>query len=62
MGAGVRLVNFPQEPAVFARFLCGVSSPRLARAKLTSNSLFGRLADMPYRNVLQLLEHELQAE
>ena len=39
-------------PVSFSRFLCGVSSPKLARAKLTSNPLFGRLADVPFQEVL----------
>jgi len=36
---------------VVARFLCGVSSPSLSKAKLTRHTLFGRLADVPFAAV-----------
>ncbi len=35
-------------PRSLARFLCGVTSPRLSRAKLTRNPLFGALAAVPF--------------
>lgn len=41
-----------KEPETFARFLCGVSSPRLSRAKLSSNPLFGALAHVPFQQLL----------
>jgi ATP-dependent DNA helicase RecQ len=41
------------EPRALARFLCGVSSPWLVRAKLQSHSLFGALGHVPFREVLQ---------
>jgi ATP-dependent DNA helicase RecQ len=33
------------------RFLCGIGSPRLSRAKLASNNLFGQLAQVPFQQV-----------
>jgi ATP-dependent DNA helicase RecQ len=41
------------EPRARARFLCGVSSPRLSRSRLTSDPLFGALADVPFAEVLR---------
>lgn len=40
------------DPAVLTRFLCGITSPRLIRAKLTSHKLFGSLEQVPYQYVL----------
>jgi len=40
------------EPRSFARFLCGVSSPRLSRAKLTGHALFGALDHVQFQQVL----------
>ena len=39
-------------PRAFARFLCGVSSPWLVKAKLQQNRLFGSLVDVPFGEVL----------
>jgi ATP-dependent DNA helicase RecQ len=39
-------------PRQAARFLCGLSSPALAAAKLTRHSLFGSLAEMSFSSVL----------
>ncbi len=36
-----------------ARFLCGLPSPLLTRAKLTKNDLFGRAESMPFGRVLE---------
>lgn len=36
------------------RFLCGISSPAIARAKLGRHPLFGSLASAPFRAVLEL--------
>jgi ATP-dependent DNA helicase RecQ len=47
-----------REPRAFARFLCGVSSPRLSRSKLTSDRLFGALAQVPFAEVLRRAEGE----
>ena len=41
------------DPRVLARFLCGVSSPALVRAKLTRHDLFGALADVPFAKIHQ---------
>jgi len=38
-----------------ARFLCGLSSPALTRAKLTRHPLFGRLETHRFTDVLSLL-------
>ncbi len=40
------------EPRSLARLLCGVTSPKLSRAKLTSSPLFGALAHVPFADVL----------
>ena len=40
------------EPGSLARFLCGVPSPRLARAKLGKHPLSGSLSLVPFREVL----------
>jgi ATP-dependent DNA helicase RecQ len=40
-------------PRVMTRWLCGVSSPSLSRAKLTSDPLFGALAGVPFAEVLR---------
>ena len=36
-----------------ARFLCGIGSPKLTRAKLTKNPLFGAFESVPYLEVLK---------
>ncbi len=40
-------------PSEFAKFLCGVRSPNLSRNRLTGQSLFGVLDDLPFAEVLQ---------
>ncbi len=40
------------DPRAFARFLCGVGSPTLSRAKLRSHALFGALDHVPFEAVL----------
>jgi len=40
-------------PVVMARFLCGVSTPRISRAKLSSHPLFGKLGHVPFQEVLK---------
>jgi ATP-dependent DNA helicase RecQ len=42
-----------RDPRAFARFLCGVSSPWLLRAKLQTHALFGVLADVPFAVVME---------
>jgi len=44
------------EPRAFARFLTGLTSPRLTRRKLSSHPLFGSLADVPFAEVLRKAE------
>ena len=44
------------EPRALARLLCGLSSPRLAQAKLTKEALFGALAEVPFPDVLAWAE------
>lgn len=43
-------------PRVLARFACGLSSPHLSRAKLTTHPLFGSLAQVPFAQVLARAE------
>ena len=40
------------EPRALTRFLCGITSPKLSRARLTSHPLFGSLAHAPFADVL----------
>jgi ATP-dependent DNA helicase RecQ len=44
------------EPRALTRFLCGLPSPRLTQTKLTKHALFGRLADVPFAQVLAWAE------
>ncbi len=43
-----------------ARFLCGVTSPKSSRAKLSKHLLFGKLENIPFKDVISLLESETQ--
>jgi ATP-dependent DNA helicase RecQ len=43
-------------PRAFARFLSGLTSPRLTRSKLKSHPLFGAFAHIPFAEVLQRVE------
>ena len=43
-------------PRQLARFLCGMASPAATRARLTRNSAFGMLAEIPFAEVLILAE------
>jgi ATP-dependent DNA helicase RecQ len=43
-------------PRQLARFLCGLASPATTRAKLTKHGEFGRLAGVPFREVLAFVE------
>ncbi len=45
-------------PRALARLLCGVSSPRLSRAKLTGDPLFGALTAVPFGRVMQWAEQQ----
>jgi ATP-dependent DNA helicase RecQ len=40
------------DPRALARLLCGVSSPMLTRARLTSDPMFAALAHIPFQAVL----------
>ncbi len=43
-----------------ARFLCGLTSPALTKAKLSRNKLFGALEDRPFAKVLEACETRLK--
>jgi ATP-dependent DNA helicase RecQ len=43
-------------PRPIARVLCGITSPRASRARLTKDPRFGALSDVPFREVLALAE------
>jgi ATP-dependent DNA helicase RecQ len=43
------------EPEALARLLCGVTSPRLTKARLTSHSLFGAAAHVSFPDILAAL-------
>ncbi len=45
-----------RDPRVLARFLSGVSSPALVRAKLTRHELFGALSDVPFARIHERAE------
>ncbi|MEX0678705.1 MAG: ATP-dependent DNA helicase RecQ [Pirellulales bacterium] len=47
------------DPVVLARWLCGISSPGLSRAKLTSHPLFGAQSHQPFAELRARLESEL---
>nr|VFJ87052.1 MAG: hypothetical protein BECKH772A_GA0070896_1000217 [Candidatus Kentron sp. H]VFJ88709.1 MAG: hypothetical protein BECKH772B_GA0070898_1000213 [Candidatus Kentron sp. H]VFJ94981.1 MAG: hypothetical protein BECKH772C_GA0070978_1000164 [Candidatus Kentron sp. H] len=42
-----------KNPRLLARLLCGITSPRLSRAKMTGHKLFGSLAQAPFAEVLR---------
>jgi ATP-dependent DNA helicase RecQ len=44
------------ESRTLARFLCGLTSPRLSRARLSSHPLFGALDQVPFPQVLAWVE------
>ncbi|WNG26953.1 RecQ family ATP-dependent DNA helicase [Cystobacter fuscus] len=43
-------------PRQLARFLCGIASPSVSRARLASHELFGLLSDVPFQQVLTFVE------
>ena len=45
-----------------AKFLCGISSPKLTREKLTKNSLFGAFENVSYRQVLERADQLFSTE
>jgi ATP-dependent DNA helicase RecQ len=46
------------EAVAMARWLCGITSPALSKAKLSSHRLFGALAQQPFSQLLARLESE----
>ena len=48
-------------PRSLTRFLCGLSSPRIGRARLGKDRLFGTLAETPFPTVLTWTEQQLGA-
>lgn len=54
----LQLENHPalRQPRQVARFLCGLSSPATARARLTRDERFGLLAEVPFLEVLAQAE------
>ncbi len=42
-----------EQPRMLSRFLCGITSPRLSRSKLTRHSLFGSLESVSFKRVLE---------
>jgi ATP-dependent DNA helicase RecQ len=45
------------DPRSFVRFLCGLTSPKLSRDKITSLTLFGSLGHVPFAEVLKRAEN-----
>jgi ATP-dependent DNA helicase RecQ len=45
-----------REPQSLARFLCGVTSPKLTAARLSSNPLFGAAGHVPFAEVLSAID------
>ena len=45
-------------PRQVARFLCGIHSPSVSRARLASHKMFGLLSDVPFQQVLTWVEGE----
>ena len=45
-------------PRALARFLCGLSSPRLTSARLGSHALFGVFSDVPFAKVFERVKEE----
>ncbi|ATB39710.1 ATP-dependent DNA helicase RecQ family [Cystobacter fuscus] len=43
-------------PRQLTRFLCGIASPSVSRARLASHELFGLLSDVPFQQVLAFVE------
>jgi ATP-dependent DNA helicase RecQ len=45
------------DPRCFTRFLCGITSPKLLKAKLQNDPLFGAFTDAPFPTILALAEN-----
>lgn len=54
--------NALDSPRAMARLLCGVTSPKLSRAKLGGHPLFGALAQVPFGRVMQWAEEQRLSE
>lgn len=54
----VRAENHPSlaQPRQLARFLCGITSPAATRAKLNRHPDFGSLGEIPFREILGVVE------
>lgn len=48
------------DAVAMTRWLCGISSPALTRAKLSSHPLFGALGDQPFPQLLEKLEQAIR--
>lgn len=48
--------EFLREPAALARFLCGLASPGVSRARLAKNPLYGAMSDRPFAGVREAVE------
>ncbi|RYD81831.1 MAG: hypothetical protein EOP84_10375 [Verrucomicrobiaceae bacterium] len=44
-------------PRQLARFLCGIGSPAVTRARLSRHDAFGLLERLPFSDVLEFSEH-----
>jgi ATP-dependent DNA helicase RecQ len=51
-----------REPRQAARFLCGLSSPALSRARLSRHALFGACEERRFQEVLDWLERDRERE
>lgn len=51
--------EYLQQPRALTRFLCGLTSPRISRAKLSRHPLFARLEHVPFKQVLDWAEQLL---
>ncbi len=47
-------------PRLLSRFLCGISSPRISRNKLSTHALFGSLENVPFGEVMTQIEQNQQ--
>ena len=53
--------NILAEPQSVARLLCGTASPRLSKAKLTSNSLFAAASHVPFPTVVSRVAEAIES-
>ena len=45
-----------QSPRQASRFLCGITSPRLTKAKLTRETLFGTSQELPFARIMEWIQ------